>query len=257
MKPLLTLLLLLISAQAECPIECYCDRVTTCTGDKLLSRFPTNVLSASTSSFSSSGYLSSSGIPVRLELHDYAVLHLSRRDFLEILGNLTEISISRNTLETFDNDTFSLDTHSPSSVSRAPVRATTISETQRTLRNSEFLPLRILDLSQNKLSYFVGGRNLAKLRILDLSSNQLQQVYLLSEMESLESINLRDNRLSYLAANTFQASINIFYMTSITCPLHMYTYLWAHFFHHGWYYFYTFHEKNVLVNQKHQLFSQH
>lgn len=237
MKPIVTVMVIILTAfcQAECPIECYCDRVTVCTGDNLLTRFSKIYLSPDSSDLNPP-YLTN--VPIRIELHNFAVTHLHKQDFLDIISNLTEISISRNSLETYDNDTFSLEipslpytsrtggdtvamgretggeTRSRSGVSRSD-------ETQRTLSSSRvaspnrgdvgsaeqnFLQLRILDLSQNKLKYFVGGGKLRKVKILDLSSNLLQQVYELSAMQNLESINLRDNRISYLEANIFQVS---------------------------------------------------
>lgn len=258
------LIVLTAFCQAECPIECFCDRVTTCTGDKLLTRFPKIYTGPSTTDY---GPPLLSTMPIRVELHDYAVKHLSRQDFLYIISNLTEISISRNSLETFDNDTFSLDfttssstsavipsTHSRTGSGNTAVNGGDVAgdslrdasrgskstfskhdETQRTYFSdsqsveareqtlssdsfsaadvASFLQLKILDLSQNKLKYFVGGGKLQKLKILDLSSNMLQQVYELSAIQSLESVNLRDNRISYLEANIFQVS-TFFFLSS-------------------------------------------
>jgi len=221
MRTTLTLLLTILGAfcQGECPIECYCDRVRTCTGDKLLTRFP-KIYTMSLTESDSPGEI----YPTRLELHEYGVRFLSGRDFLEIISNLTELSLTRNSLEEIDNETFSL---SPLYTSR-PSPSTTLGSEERHffsahLSSSSGLPppalqsstgggdagllkLRILDLSQNKLSYFVGGGKLKRLLSLDLSSNKLQQVYELGLMERLESVNLRDNRISYLQPTTFQVS---------------------------------------------------
>jgi hypothetical protein len=104
---------------------------------------------------------------------------LSGNDFLQIIGNLSELSMTRNSLESLSNDTF---------------------------LGGDGLKVKILDLSQNKLQYFVGGGRLRGLKLLDLSSNLLQQVYELGAIERLESVNLRDNRISYLQPATFQVS---------------------------------------------------
>jgi len=252
MKPILTVMLIVLTTfcQAECPIECFCDRVTTCTGDKLLTRFPKIYTALDSGSLLTA-------VPIRVELHDYAVKHLSRQDFLDIISNLTEVSISRNSLETFDNETFSLELTTSSSTSTASHRdaigasiaggggggSTSGDEQQKTFftfpsrtsksevspnqnafsaNSGTFLQLKILDLSQNKLNYFVGGGKLGKLKILDLSSNMLQQVYELSAMESLESVNLRDNRISYLEANIFQVSIFPSSLTNTSTDVFLY-----------------------------------
>lgn len=216
MRTTLTLILTILGTfcQGECPIECFCDQVRTCTGDKLLNRFPKIYTSLSSDS-------SSEIYPTRLELHEYGVTFLSGKDFLEIISNLTELSLNRNSLETLDNETFSLSSYtsrpSPSTTLGSEERhffsahlssssILTPPELQSSTADSGVLKLRILDLSQNKLRYFVGGPRLKRLKILDLSSNKMQQVYEFALMESLESVNLRDNRISYLEPTTFQVS---------------------------------------------------
>src|SRR5271156_1749363 len=185
MKSRLTLILTILAALCQgewCPIECYCDASgggVTCTGNKLLSHFPEEIY-ANGPTFTNASPLA------RLELHEYNVGRLGRANFLQLLGGpgqfLAELSLSRNAVEELDNDTFSL---------VGPVAGLPF-------------PLRILDLSQNRLSYFLGGGRLRNVKILDLSSNQLQQVYGLKAMSSLESVNLRENRIRYLDPTTFQ-----------------------------------------------------
>lgn len=213
MKSTLTLILTILATfcQADCPIECFCDQVTTtCTGDKLLTRFP-KIYTTFSPTFSSSN-----NQPVtRLELHDYIVSYLSREDFLQIISSnlTTELSLAKNSLERLDNETFSLSLPPLQVQDLARPSTNTgrgeehhFSSTHPSFEEEFLLKLRILDLSQNKLNYFVGGGTLRRLKILDLSSNQLQQVYNLGLILNLESVNLRDNRISYLSPDTFQVS---------------------------------------------------
>jgi hypothetical protein len=216
MRTTLTLILTMLATfcQGECPIECYCDQVTTCSGDKLLTRFPhiyptfshngnnnnNNAGPASSSSWTTTGGMH----PTRLELHDFNVQYLSREEFLGLAANLTEISLSRNSLEKIDNATFSSRPSTTQLSEEGHFFPAHLSQPPSADAASFILKLRILDLSQNKLTYFVGGGLLGRVKILDLSSNALQQVYHLSRMESLESVNLRDNRISYLDPTIFQ-----------------------------------------------------
>jgi len=167
--------------EAECPIECYCDHGTiTCSGNKILTRFPSEIFGGTNSPSLESALEENSHIFTRFELHDYNVYIVSKREFLSLISankNVTELSLSRNSIVNIENDTFA---------------------------GHELSHLKVLDLSDNKLNYFMGGEALKKLKVLDLSSNELQQVYGLSEMSTLETIDLRANRISYLEPTIFQ-----------------------------------------------------
>ncbi|CAG7818753.1 unnamed protein product [Allacma fusca] len=186
-KVTILLILLVTLCQAECPIECFCDEVSICSGGKRLTLLPELHVS----------------IPVaRLELHDFLVEHLTSTTFLRLVRNITELRLTNNpNLISFDNDTFSTGDQSEG---LGPTGSGSSSSDNESEELEGLLHLRTLDLSGNAFKYFVGGGRLKRLRVLDLSSNNLQQVYHLQALSSLESVNLRDNQLDVLQETLFQ-----------------------------------------------------
>ena len=211
MPTIVTILLVIVVTlcQAECPIECFCDEVTICSGGKQLTRFPT--FTAYDEQHQHYGRLS------RLELHDFLVQHLDQATFHSLISNLTELRLTNNPeLTSFDNSTFLLTIPAPDNV-RVGGESREVEEkgeekdnggddyeTVAKSKSTLLFNLRTLDLSGNALKYFVGGGRLKRLRLLDLSSNRLQQVYGLDALTSLESVNLRDNQLERLDKAIFQ-----------------------------------------------------
>lgn len=196
-KVTIILILAATLCQGECPIECFCDVTTICSGDKQLTSLPL---------FRPLDLL---GVN-RLELHEFLVTHLQKYTFHSLVANLTEIRIVNNPhLTSLQNDTFTDD---------VPPNSTTSNAT------TPFPPkfmynLKTLDLSRNNLQWFVAGPKLAKLTQLDLSSNKLQQVWGLQDLGDLESVNLRDNLISFLPGTLFE--VNKFYklIPLLTCKI--------------------------------------
>ena len=202
------LVFLVTLCQAECPIECFCDEVTICSGGKQLTRFPVFT-----------GYGEHAGKISRLELDDFLVQHLDPATFHSLISNITELRLTNNPeLSSLDNNTFSLtipaadleDFRGAGENREAEEKDDngdddfdTVTKNNKPTSSLVF-NLRTLDLSGNALKYFVGGGRLKRLRLLDLSSNRLQQVYGLDALTSLESVNLRDNQLERLDKAIFQ-----------------------------------------------------
>jgi len=160
---------------STCPTECFCDPLTftmTCTGHSALNSFPSES--------------SHDGLK-RLQFQSYALGVLTQEIFgglLKVSANVSELVLSHNSITSVDYEAFS------------------VAKKSSTL-------LSLLDLSHNNLTQFVlqgGGPSSAlhSLRVLDLSSNRIKEIQGINSLLSIESINLRDNRIDFLHVQTFQ-----------------------------------------------------
>lgn len=152
----------------NCPIECYCDH--------------TGIITCQ-----GSGYIKK--LPhfevldpsiQRIEVHSYSLQRVDSRDLLPLL-EVKEVVLKGNSIQVLDNETFTCEDESK---------------------------VQVLDLSENKLIYFIGGLKLRKVKVLDLSSNRLQQVLKLKELESLESVNLQRNQIQGLEGDIFEVRLS-------------------------------------------------